>query len=630
MRRAPYRLEELLDRAKAAVREGITGVGTEEGSDHDLVLHAATRLLQGSQVAAAYLRDQLVPSSADADHRSALATRLGLTFERAATPARGLVALFRADGAGFQLPAGAVITFPGSAFLDGVERAYRTLEDVDAVVATPSVPVPLAVGSSLTKLRPARATGVTGIGVRDVVRVATDVGAGEHWAVVRRVNADDGSLDLYAPLTGALRNVGETVALHATGAVVPVEAVTAGALGNAPAVQAHVDLPALGAGGYAVLVESGGGGDAVGPEPLDSARVVAQLEDTIACPPGFGNDQQWRELVLSCPDVTLDDAVVYRHVRGPGTIDLVAIGPSGSLTAPSFSDAPLGFVPWGLNTRRIGEEQAARLEQWCKARASYFDDVRVRSVEWDHRGNTFAESGYPRFLYAVSRVDVRIAAEDGYGPDAGVALDVIPHTRDRTRLYPARLSGKIDARLRPGHRVWAAVGHRTTTGRHPFATVVTEVLSVAHDRSYATIRAVSGLAPGDPDEVFAGTDNLDLTVLRWGSAGPLTAPVVQAVFAYFDRLGPGSYPLAPKGPGYARRFGGGGVTAPVLSQGLSRWPPEGRRWSSGLRQSELTEALLAIEGVRAVAFAGLADGLLDYDPLPLHTLALNGVLPRYA
>jgi hypothetical protein len=38
---------------------------------------------------------------------------------------------------------------------------------------------------------------------------------------------------------------------------------------------------------------------------------------------------------------------------------------------------------------------------------------------------------------------------------------------------------------------------------------------------------------------------------------------------------------------------------------------------------------VSIEGVRNVRLGRLADDLLDYDPAPLTTLALNGVLPRY-
>ena len=228
----------------------------------------------------------------------------------------------------------------------------------------------------------------------------------------------------------------------------------------------------------------------------------------------------------------------------------------------------------------------------------------------------------------MGRVDVQVEPEEWYGPDCGEAFDIIPHTRDASRLYPARVGRPIPLGLRAGHRVWALVSHATTTGRHPFATVVTEVLSIAPDRAYAVIQPVTGLQLGSAAAPL-GTSALDLRVFRWGSAGPLTQGVIDAIFALFDGLGPGSYPIAPKGPGYVQRFWGATLATPLPESELSRWPPEGRRWSSGLRGSALTSALLGVRGVRRVELGRLTDDLLDYDPAPLMTLALHGVLARY-
>lgn len=624
-----YRTSELLAAAKAAIRGTVSGVGTETGTDFDITLHAATRLLHGAQVAAAHVFEQLDPRTADAVNRDRMIDQYGLSFAKPATAARGLMAVFSDMEGPYQLEAGTLIEVPGTAFHDGQARTYRTLESVDSPGEIGTVSG-LASGSSAHKLRLKTSTGVSAYGRGAVVRVVGNAGNSASLVVVRRANLEDQSLDLYFPARDGLRHSGEESAeLYTRGVVVAVECVTPGALGNAWAASAHVSIAGLADPAFIMLFEMGGGGEEVGDIDADQERVTRLIEDTIACPPSFGNAQHWREIALACPDVDLDDAVVYQHVRGPGTIDIVCIGRRGSLRAPTFPNARLDFAGWGNNSRRIGEVQAARIETWCRARASYFDDLRVRSVEWDYRGNTFAELGPTRFHEAVSRVDVSIEAEGGYGPDAGVALDVIPHLRDASRLYPARAGGLIHEAIQVGHRVWAVVGHATTNGRHPFVTVVTEVVSIAADRSYATIAPVTALAPGTPGEAFEDSDPLDLCVLRWGTAGPVTEAVVSAVYDYFDALGPGSYVLAPKGPGHVERFSGADVAAPVPGVELTRWPPEGRRWSSGLRGSELRTQLVRIEGVRSVELGRLADDLLDYDPVPLATLALNGVLPRY-
>ena len=143
---------------------------------------------------------------------------------------------------------------------------------------------------------------------------------------------------------------------------------------------------------------------------------------------------------------------------------------------------------------------------------------------------------------------------------------------------------------------------------------------------FATVADVSACGPGE-----AALDTMALVVLRWGSAGPLTQPVLDATFAYFDQLGPGSYASAPKGPGYMRHFNAF-VTPAMPGRAITRWPAEGRRWASGLRSTELRAALLAIEGVRSVTLepTGSPGESVDFDPTPLQTLALTGTVARYA
>jgi hypothetical protein len=629
-----YSIDELLDAAKAVLRGSVAGVGTEEGTDFDLTVNAAARLFHGTQVAGAHVLAQLDPEKADADRRDQLVGMLGLNFTREATPARGLIAITPSQGRDdpFTMLAGTEIVFPGEVFADGVERTYRTLSDV--VYTFSDQDVMLALGTGIRKLVPkvgaAAGVGVGWIGARMLLVVST--GTAPYFDTenlfVRSVNLDDQSVDLLAAVRSAISVNDNTNRIFASSpnALVEAECTTPGAAGNAPyVVHRFVDESVDVADGklMATLVEMSGGGDAVGDIDVNSARVSARIEDTLAMPPGYGNAQHWRELALSCPDVDLDDVLVYQHVRGPGTIDLVCIGRRGSVRATAYPGVNLSFCGWGNNSRRIGEAQAARVTNWCRSQASYFDDLVARSVEWDWRGNAYPVANYGyAFREATSALELSIEAQPGYGPDCGKALDVTPYERHATRLYASTSGAQVDPSLRPGQRVWATVGHLGADKRHAFATVVTPILNIAGDRTYVEIADVSTLGPGEAAV---------LSVLRWGSAGPLTEACVDAVFAYYDALGPGSYLEPPHSANYVAHYSSD--IAPIeTGQAVTRWPPEGRRWASSLRASELRAELLTIEGVSDVQLypVGTLGGLIDFDPVVFCTLALTGVVPRSA
>lgn len=640
-----YHIRELLAAGKAVAR-GIAGIGTEYGKDTELTLHAAAHLFQGVQVAAMNVYEQLVPADADATRRDELAEDLGLTFERDASPARGLIAVTYslATVGSFQLRAGTELTFPGTLFPDGEERTYRLLQDV-VHGSYDTRAMKLSYGTGIHKLLPKSSQGTVPFADRDLLVVKPDLGTSTMFAVVRSNDLEDFSLDLATPIQGAIDvnpsyTDGNLIDSSHRGIVVEAECVTPGNAGNAPRAFLAVDhFPVLlgngDPGGHinlrSMIVEMSGGGDAQGPADSDTARTTRLIEDTLACPPGLGNLQHWRELALSCPDVDLDDAVVYEHARGPGTIDIVCIGRSGSVRSTAFPDAHLAFVFGGNNQRAIGEVQAARVEAWVRARAGYFDDVRVRSMEWDWRGNVLHSTTAPlplAFVQLASGVVISILARDGYGPDAGVALDITPSIRHRTKLYAATFGGEVHPSLQLGQRVWVAVGPAKADLRHAFATVVTTIQGV-HSQ-YVSVPDLTALCPG-LDALYGG----ELRALRWGTAGPLTQPVLDAAFAYFDQLGPGSYTEVPRGPNYAREFGSTAVGLP--GSGVLRWPPESRRWSSSVRESELRPRLLAIRGISAVGVTseGLkADGtrdttIIDYEPAVFRTLALTGVIPKY-
>jgi hypothetical protein len=624
-----YSIDELLDAAKAVLRGSVAGVGTEEGTDFDLTVNAAARLFHGTQVAGAHVLAQLDPERADADRRDQLVGMLGLNFTREATPARGFIVVTPPNFTDpFTLKAGTEIVFAAERFPDGVERTYKILTDV--VYEADTRYQQLAFGSNIWTLFPKGGTRWTSERMFMQLRYYTDAATSSVYmqpVFVRSVNAGEQSVSLMTAVQGPVSiEAPDGILLTASNAVVEAECVTPGAAGNAPSVSHSFQAATEEAEDvtlYARLIEMSGGGDAVGDIDVNSARVSARIEDTLAMPPGYGNAQHWRELALSCPDVDLDDVLVYQHVRGPGTIDLVCIGRRGSVRATAYPGVNLSFCGWGNNSRRIGEAQAARVTNWCRSQASYFDDILARSVEWDWRGNSFPFESYSRaFREATSALELAIEAQPGFGPDCGKALDVTPYERHATRLYAAVEGGQVDPSLRPGQRVWATVGNLIADDRHAFATVVTTILAISGDRSYVEIADVTVLGPAGP---------AILSVLRWGSAGPLTEACVDAVFAYYDALGPGSYLEPPHSANYVAHYSSD--IAPIeTGQAVTRWPPEGRRWASSLRASELRAELLRIEGVSDVQLYPVGDpgGLIDFDPVVFCTLALTGVVPRSA
>jgi Baseplate J-like protein len=633
-----YRIDQLIQGAKVIVR-AIPGIGTEYAKDTDLTINAAARLLHGVQVAATHVYQQLVPETADATRRDEMAAELGLSFTREACPARGLLAVTLPSDVSpfpFTLGAGSLLTLPGASFPDGVERTFRLLEDLR--LRTYTLPdAAFSVGTGIHKLMPKTNDGVQPYADRDLLTVKADAGTTTQFAVVRTVNSDDASLDLHTSVQGFMTPAaGNVISQLVHGVVVSAECTVPGAVGNAPRVRVALqDVPTQTVipgltnplDLVVLLVEMSGGGDAQSDVDSDTARMTRLIADTLACPPGHGNLQHWRELALQCPDVDLDDAVVYQHVRGPGTVDIVAIGRSGSVESSAFPGTHLGYVFGGNNQRVIGDVQAKRVEDWVRSKAGYFDDIRVRSMEWDWRGNSYYDGSLQSFVQSSSGLVVTVDARDGFGPDCGVALDYTPDLADRDSrdLRPDSVTGVVDASLRPGHRVWVAVGPATGDIRHALATVVTPILSVAGDRTAVTIADVAALLPGLHDE-YGGK----LVAVRWGSAGPLTQPVLDASYAYYDQLGPGSYTEPPLGPGYARNFGS---TAPAVpGAGVTRWPPESMRWSSSMRESELRARLMAIPGVDGATISAMGDiglKIADFEPSVFRTLALTAAVVRY-
>jgi hypothetical protein len=608
-----YTLAQLRNAGKAVVRGLLTNAGTEDGTDFALWPRVAAQMLQGTQVAAQHIYEQVFPSTATAETRESMLERHGLDFTKEATKARGylMVGNTGLNMYNAQVAKGTTFEFPASAFADGKARTYVALEDA---VFRPETDVwateTAGVGNSQTKIR-----GRTAALKRGDYVLATD-GGRTGRGIVRYVDDASRTFDLFHPIAVDIDD-GDTLIQEVKYLLIKAEAQEAGVDGNAASGATAEIESSDETFTHGFVVEMGGGGDAVGEIDGDTARVIRVLEDTIACPPSNGNVQHWREIALACPDVDLDDAIVYTGVRGPGTIDIVCIGRKGQLRASGFPDTNVAHLPHGHNTRRIGEVQAAIVESWCRSKQNYYDDVRCRSVEWDRRGCFESHYSTPSFFRTSLALGVAITPMPGYGADSGVSFGHVPSvTNDMTRVY-ADSGSRVSSRLKVGDRVTVTL-KSSVSNYYPVTSVTTQVIGIDYDRRFAIIPDLTPIA------MMMWPVVADARISYWTYAGPLNQLVETAIYDYFDSLGPGHYTSPALNPGYQVDKG---VTVPrfAATSSIERWPDPGRRWHGGFRKSALLAKLHAIEGVKSVTVAR-SDGtaLVDFDPAPLQTLAFAG------
>jgi hypothetical protein len=634
-----YSIARLMELGKAAIRghSVLANANFAKGSDLALIVETAAKLFQGGQVAAQHVYEQLFPETADATNRERMLEEHGLDFTKDATKARGYLVVGVSTGNlyGKQIKKGWTFEFPGTAFPDGVARTYVALEDATSRPSGDHWGTATAgFGASLLKLRTRTAVMRKG----DYVG-RTDLGGHVGSGIVRNVDPVSRHVDLFRPI--CIRTVdGDVFAEGVNFIMIRAEAQEAGAQGNGSGYEylsSGSALPSITTSGdetinIGFVLEMSGGADAVGAIDPDEDRVVRVLEDTIAGAPSGGNPQHWREIALACHDVALDDAIVYMGMRGTGSIDIVAIGHSGQLRVPEFPEANVAHLALGYNRRRIGDVQAEYVERWCKfntdgtPRTHYYDDIKVRSIEWDWRGRYNNHYSDSEFLDSSTQLLIAVEALSGYGPDCGQLLSITPYQMDATerfsRLYPSVSGIRVHDSLRVGHRLNIVLGTAATNPTYPMATVVTEIIGIDYDRKYVVVKDMEPIAR------LVCPRSQDVTILSWSSAGPLDQQIDNAVHELFDELGPGSYTQVPMDPGAQSTYIGAGVASrPFPGVQLERWPDEGRRWSGAFRKSALLAKLHAIKGVKsATVFTRNLQQLVDMDAAPMQTLRVSGVL----
>lgn len=620
-----YTIDELEKAGKARVQSSGLALGTEKGSDAGTTIQVAAQSLQGMQVAAAYAYDQLLPSTMDAQSREDEMRIRGITFAKGATYARGKMGF---AGLG-ELAVGTVVDFPASCFPDARARSYRTLTAyeprADIGTGSPSTTITAGIGCTRTRVRLRAASHLSYLREGDYVAFLPTFSSGADLtsSYITSVSRD-GTFDVWPPFRVAPDD-GIAITAYGTASTVDVECTEPGTAGN---VGAFYYLNQVAGdplnGGFFAMVGAGGGGEEVPEIDPDTARVIRVMEDTRACPPGAGNVQHWREIALACPDVALDDAIVYSGLRGPGSIDIVAIGKRSLLSVAGYPGARVDFASGGGNGRVISTVQAARVQSHCQSFASYYDDIRVLPVRWDFRGQGEFPASTSDFFKNVGCVDVKVSAARGYGPDCGVAWRTEPDlsVTDHSALYV--WSGDlVPAEMKPGHRVWFRLS--SDYGDPEFSIVlVTSVVSVGRDRKSVTVPDFSAFKQAI--ETYRTAPKLWLR--DWGTAGAVTQPCIDALCDYYDGLGPGSQLVPDYGPGYQRAFAStvSGSFRPYKNTGVKRWPIDGHRWNSGVRSGLIKQRLLSIEGVVDVQLpwsGGISARTVDYDPDPTYTAALS-------
>lgn len=610
-----YSIAQLKTAGKAAVRGLLSNAQTEDGGDFALWMRVAAQMMQGAQVAALHIYEQIFPSTCTAETREALLEKHGIDFSKDATKARGylLVGNIGMNMYNVQVTKGTTFEFAAEAFADGKARTYVALEDAvfrpEADTWGPTATV--GVGNSQTKLRTRTAALKRG----DFFALSQSGRSG--YGIVRNTDDASRSYDLFYPIAVDLDD-GDSIAQETHYLLIKAECSEAGVDGNACTNTTSEITSSDTTFTHGFVVEMGGGGDAVGEIDDDEARVIRVLEDVIACPPNNGNVEHWREIARNCPDVDVDDAIVYTGARGPGTVDIVCIGRKGQMRASGFDSTNVGHLPHGHNTRRIGEVQAAIVEAWCRSKQNYYDDVRVRSVEWDRRGCFESHYSTAAFFRTSLAIGVAITPMPGYGIDSGVAFGHVPYiANDMTRLYADSSGSRVSSRLKVGDRVTVTLKN-SVSASYPVASVTTQVIGIDYDRRFAFIQDLTPIAK------MMWPIIADARISYWSYAGPLNQLVETAIYDYFDSLGPGHYLSPSLNPGYQVDKG---VTVPRYAavHTIERWPDAGRRWHGGFRKSALLAKLNAIKGVKSVTLAR-SDGtpLIDMDPAPFQTLAYAG------
>lgn len=357
----------------------------------------------------------------------------------------------------------------------------------------------------------------------------TIVGAGERTIV--RVLPSIQAVEVAPPFEGI---VGTGVAVTAVAsAFVACEASETGVSTNqAPGEEGTLASPTAGLSETIEFIEMTGGADA---QTTDSLR--RDVMSVTAVRPGAGNLEQWRRWTIETPGVGIDDAFIYPGLRGLGTITVLPFGASG--------------------VRQLGTERNAEILAYLAEQAAFDDDVEVLMFS---------------YVGAPQNFTLEIRAGVGFEPDVD-GEPVVLHGSTASTTTRLQLLNAADLdRYQIGDRVVVPI--------YVDGLEVTEEVTVTNKQNagagnYRLFVTALSTAPTLSESIYSG--------------GPLYAPIVEALTAYFDELGPGD-------------------TVPP-----ARWPASADAWEGDIRGAEIVRR---IKGPRIVdRVTGIVrgiDGVIDF------------------
>lgn len=435
----------------------------------------------------------------------------------------------------------------GSALTAGDGSAYTT--DAATTSALPSW-TGKTTGTGCTTERISVNPDTTGMAVDEVLEI------GGTKRAIREVYTAISAVDVYEPFeTAPASGVAIT---RRRSAVVNVTASASGKLANKLAGEVLTITSPAGAPPNqfldAVVLEMTGGGDEETPDEL-RARTV----DHFAHEPGAGNPEQFRTWARETPGVRVGECFVFVGFRGLGTIDLIPTGVTGQRYMGTAGGPTLELID--ANVR----DTAAHGEG-----AHYADDVLLRER-----------------VYRSPDQDVDLTVEPrlGWEPDWSGSASFVVDAGSTTTSVTVTSSpvGTIEV----GDRVLVPV---TSAGRPTL--IQRTAVSVG-----ATAIGLDSALPAAPS---AGA------VVRTG--GPLAQPLIDAIDAYFDGLGPGVYD-------------------PITGAIWVRHPDPAVSGDDEVKLNALVVAAMAVTGVFDVAFSV---PLLDVRPPPQLTMRLGQLTIRHA
>lgn len=335
--------DEIEATVRATIRNLIPGADVSEFSDYDITARMVASVFLGNQAQAEYVKNQILPTSADEEFLILHAAARGMSL-RGASAAKGYARISASSGTPSQL-AGSTITHD-----DGT--VYTT--DATVAIQAPGAFSPaktIAAGST-------QRTFFISPNVDGITALMPLILNGTQIVIVKDVIPEIDAIEVFTQFTPP---VGWSVE-KARAAAVAITAQEAGRAGNkVSGDSATLDSPATNVNAAVELLGLSGGADL---ETLEELRRRVAIE--YSAPRDSGNLAQIRQWALDTPDVGIEEAFVFPGVRGIGTVDVVPFGVSGA--------------------RETGANTNALIQAYIDEQKGALDDIRVVGLERDSSG----------------------------------------------------------------------------------------------------------------------------------------------------------------------------------------------------------------------------------------------------